>query len=71
MSSKNGNNMLHGLNAILEYMEISRPKFYDYVEIGLPARIYKQRWLAHKVNIDDWFKRFTRYSEKHIPTDAE
>ena len=71
MSSKNGNRLLIGQKDIMEYLEISRPMFRQFLEMGLPARVVNQRWYAHKDNIDDFFKKLTRYREKHIPVDAE
>jgi len=71
MSVKNGSKTLIGLNSILEYMDISRPMFIQFIEMGLPARIINKRWYAHKENIDDFFKAITRHREKGVPPDSE
>lgn len=68
---KNGSNVLITLNEILEYMRVGKPSFYQFVDMGLPARVINGRWYAHKDNIDEFFKRQTRYHEKEIPPDAE
>ncbi len=38
--------------------------FKKYVQQGLPARFEDNRWLAHKDNIDDFFKSYTRVTMK-------
>lgn len=63
--------VLIGLNEILEYMQISKPLFYQFLEMGLPARPINNRWYAHKDNIDEFFKSVTRHRVKDIPRDAE
>ncbi len=71
MSENNGSRTLIGLVDILNYMQIGKPMFYQFVEMGLPARVINKRWYAHKDNIDDFFKKVTRHRAKEIPTDAE
>jgi len=71
MGDRNGRKTLIGLSSILEYMEVSKPMFYQFVEMGLPARVINSRWYAHKENIDEFFKQITRHRETEIPTDAE
>jgi len=31
---------------------------------GMPIRTENGRWLAHKENIDEWFKHYTRLKKK-------
>ena len=71
MNTKNGSKTLIGLNCILEYMAVSKPMFYQFVEMGLPARVINNRWYAHKENLDEFFKQITRSCQKEIPPDAE
>lgn len=71
VNAKSGSKTLIGLNCILEYMEVSKPMFYQFVEMGLPARVINNRWYAHGENIDEFFKQITRPGQKEIPPDAE
>jgi len=68
---KNGSRILIGLNDILDYIKISKPMFYQFIEMGLPARVINNRWYAHKDNIDEFFRQYTLCREKEIPPDAE
>jgi len=71
MGDKNGSKTLIGLSDILNYMKIGKPMFYQFVEMGLPARVINNRWYAHRENIDEFFKQITRHAENEIPRDAE
>jgi len=71
MSEKNGSKTLIGLKPILDYLDMSEPTFRQFVKLGLPARVHNCRWYAHKDNIDEFFRIFTRHREKEIPLDAE
>ena len=42
------------LNNTTEY------KLKKYIEYGMPVLIEEGRWLAHKDNIEEFFKHFTR-----------
>lgn len=68
---KNGSRILIGLNDILDYIKISKPMFYQFIEMGLPARVINNRWYAHKDNIDEFFRQYTFNQGKDIPQDAE
>jgi len=68
---ENGSKTLIGLKTILQYMDVSKPLFYQFIEMGLPARIINQRWYAHKDNIDSFFQQMTRHRIKEIDKDAE
>ena len=72
MADKNGCKALIGLDEILTYMKIShKPLFYQFVKMGLPARVINSRWYAHKDNIDEFFRQITLNSENEIPPDAD
>jgi predicted DNA-binding transcriptional regulator AlpA len=71
MSQKNGNKTLIGIGAICEYLDMSKPTLYSFIEMGMPARIVNKRWYAHKDNIDEWFKQLTRHRIKEIEKDAQ
>jgi hypothetical protein len=71
MGDKNGCKILIGLNDILGYIQISKPMFYQFIEMGLPARVINNRWYAHKDNIDQFFMQYTLGGQEDIPQDAE
>jgi hypothetical protein len=54
-----GRKVLIGLDEIMEFLKISRPTFYKFLKLGMPARLVNKRWYAHEDNINDFFKRFT------------
>lgn len=66
----NGSKTLIGLKMICEYLEITKPTFYQFVQMGLPARIVNKRWYAHKENIDAFFKHLTHNRVTEIEKDA-
>ncbi|MBN2061692.1 MAG: hypothetical protein JW882_14875 [Deltaproteobacteria bacterium] len=57
--------------AIMEAYDMSRAMFYHFVSLGMPVRMEKGCFWAHKDNIDDWFKDFTAYSVTEIPEGVE
>jgi len=72
--AKNGDKkMLSGIGEIIAYLECTKPTFYEFIRIGLPARLHRKKWYAHKDNIDDFFRRFTIADNRNleIPEDAE
>ena len=57
--------ILIGESRICEYIGISSGNlFRDLLRKGLPARQINGRWYAHAENIDDYFKRITRFKNK-------
>ena len=68
---QNGRRLLIGRDEIIEYLSISKGLFYNFVEMGLPAVVIKNRWYAHKDNIDNFFQSLTRHRIREIPRDAE
>jgi hypothetical protein len=72
MSGSNGHGrLLIGKERIREYLGIGEPAFYDFVKMGMPARVINNRWYAHSDNIDVFFKQITGRGMKDVPTDAE
>jgi len=59
--------ILQGLNEILEYTGLSKPLFYKFVRLGLPAIRLEGRWYASTVNIDRFFEQITNVSMRNIP----
>lgn len=51
------------LNGQSEYM------LKKYIKAGMPVRFVDGRWLAHKANLEEFFKKYTktRSSKKEIP----
>ena len=71
MSVKNGRKILIGRDSIMDYLDMSRPTFYKFLELGLPVRVINNRLYAHKDNVDDFFRKITRHREKEVPLDVE
>jgi len=71
MPPRNDNKILNGRGEIEQYLNVSKRVFYQFLEMGLPARVINKRWYAHKDNVDEFFKKLTRYREKNIPMDVE
>ena len=57
--------------AIMEAYDMSRNMFYHFVRLGMPVRMEKGCFWAHKDNIDDWFKRFTYCTANNMDEDRE
>ena len=62
---------LIGLKQILDYLDIGKPAFYNFIEMGLPAAVINNRWYAHTDNIDDYFRKLTNRRNKDAPKNAE
>jgi len=71
MTAKPPSGVLIGLNEILSYLRISKPTFYKFIGLGMPAAVIDNRWYAHTDNLDAWFRRATLCRGKSIPEDAE
>jgi hypothetical protein len=71
MNSNGRGRLLIGKQDIMKYLSIGAPAFYDFVKMGMPARVIQNRWYAHSENIDTFFKQITARSSKDIPEDAE
>ncbi len=63
--------LLIGKQRIMEYLSIGAPAFYDFIKMGMPARVIHNRWYAHTDNIDLFFKQITLRTSGGIPEDAE
>lgn len=57
--------------AIMAAYDLSRTMFNHLVKLGMPVRIEKGCFWAHKDNIDEWFKRFTYCTERDAPDGVE
>lgn len=51
-----------------EGYEVSRPMFLEYLAMGLPVRIIKNKYHAHAENIDNFFRQITM--RQHIEGQA-
>lgn len=51
------------LNGATNYM------LRKYIDAGMPVLIENGRWLAHKENIEEFFKKYTRVKVQEIPED--
>lgn len=63
--------MLIGEDAICTFLSVSGPTMRQFVGLGMPVRVHNKRLYAHKENISEWFKQFTRIQNREIPEDAE
>lgn len=62
---------LQGSKKIMEYLQVSKPVFYKFVSMGMPAVVIDNRWYAHADNLDEFMKAITRNRTSVIPEDAE
>jgi len=51
--------VLIGMQAIIDYLQISRPTFEKLLLIGLPAVRYNNRWYSHTDGLDNFFLELT------------
>ena len=70
MAEKDGK-LLIGVQAILDYLQISEPTFRKFVGMGLPAVVIDRRWYAHTDNLDAFFKKITLARMRAIPEHTE
>ncbi|MCU0836866.1 MAG: hypothetical protein MUC77_20935 [Chromatiaceae bacterium] len=72
MSGSNGHGrLLIGRKAITGYLQIGDPMFYEFIKLGMPARVINNRWYAHTDNIDLFFKQITIKGTREAPEGAE
>lgn len=71
MGSNGHGRLLIGKNDITKYLQIGAPMFYEFVKMGMPARVINNRWYAHTDNIDLFFKQITLKGTGDIPENAE
>ncbi|MBT4177741.1 MAG: transcriptional regulator [Candidatus Marinimicrobia bacterium] len=57
--------LLDGQEEISAFLKgAGKKKLYKWIAAGMPVRVEGGRWLAHKENIDEWVKHYTRTIEK-------
>jgi hypothetical protein len=71
MGSNGHGKLLNGKQQIKSSDSIGALAFYDFLNMGMPARIIQNRWYAHTDNIDLFFKQITLRPEGNISEDAE
>ncbi len=60
--------LLDGKDEIREFLNgAGDKKLKKYLEAGMPVLIEEGRWLAHKDNIEDFFRKYTRKRVTNIP----
>ena len=60
--------LLDGKDEIREFLNGARDKkLKKYLAAGMPVLIEEGRWLAHKDNIEDFFKKYTRKRVTELP----
>jgi len=64
----NKSGLLDGKDEISEFLNgAGDKKLKKYLKAGLPVLIEDGRWLAHKDNIEEFFKIYTRKKVTNIP----
>lgn len=65
MTVKRNESILHNKAQIREYLgNISDYMFRKYIKMGMPALYDGRDWIAHKDNIDEFFRHVTRIQVK-------
>ena len=63
--------LLIGSGQIMTYLQVSKPTFYKFIKLGMPAVVIDGRWYAYSENLDEFLKVITRKCTKDIPEDAD
>jgi len=71
MAECQSKNIIWTAESIAKYLGVSRNKFYNLIEMGLPVIVIDGRWCAHADNLEAFFKLGTAKGTKKIPKDAE
>ena len=60
--------LLDGKKEISEFLNgPGEHRLKKYVKAGMPVKFIDGRWIAHKDNIEEFFKRYTKKRSKNIP----
>lgn len=51
--------LLDGKNEIMAFLRCTEYKLLKYAKAGMPVLIDEGRWLAHKDNIETFFRNYT------------
>ena len=51
--------LLDGKDEIMTFLKCSEHKLLKYAKAGMPVLIEDGRWLAHRENIEEFFKLYT------------
>lgn len=68
MAGSNGHRgrLLVGKKEITDYLQIGGPMFYEFIKMGMPARVINSRWYAHTDNLDEYFRVYTRVNSSGV-----
>ena len=69
MPVKKSENILSTKGEILIYCDISETSFKTYLDLGLPVRIVGGRYKSHTANLEDFFRKLTRYQDLNDPVE--
>jgi len=61
--------LLIGRDAIMAYLQISRPLFERFIKNGMPVLQLELRWYAHTDNLDEYFRKITRVDSRRVEMD--
>jgi len=67
MNNPNMKKVLTSRQEIMDFIGISQYLFKKFIKLGMPVLYLNGRCLAHKDNIDDFFRSITRVSVKNVP----
>jgi hypothetical protein len=68
VTTKSG--ILDGKDEISRFLgNASDYKLSKWISAGMPVRIEDGRWLAHKDNLEEFFRRYTRINSKNMALD--
>ena len=63
--------LLDGKDEIRRFLNnASDYKLKKYLIAGMPVLIEEGRWLAHKINLEEFFKMYTRKKVNDIPDEV-
>ena len=71
VEKKHSDKVFRRAQDIMDYYEMSRPAFEEFIKMGMPARIINGSWHGHADNIDAWFRKITAFSDKNAPEGVE
>lgn len=59
MENEFKDNILWGLIAIADFLNLNEKTVVKLIALGLPAKRLNRRWCAHKDNLNQWFREYT------------
>lgn len=54
--------MLQGISQICAFLDVSKPMFYEFLKLGMPALFLGNRYHANTANLIAWHRKITAVS---------